>query len=77
MHWQDLIFTVGNIIFALALIPTILGKNKPALSTSLTTTIVLYIFSLAYLSLSLWFSTIASFISGSLWLILALQNIYQ
>lgn len=74
MHWQDFVFTAGNIIFALALIPTIQGKSKPALSTSLTTGLVLYIFSFAYFSLALWFSTVTSFISGSLWLFLALQK---
>jgi hypothetical protein len=74
MHWQDFIFTAGNIIFALALIPSILSKNKPAISTSLITGIMIYIFSLSYFSLTLWFSAIASFISGSLWLILALQK---
>ena len=76
MHWQDFILMVGNVVFTLALIPSILSKDKPALSTSLTTGIVLLIFSLTYFSLSLWLSTIAALITSFLWLILAFQKYY-
>lgn len=77
MHWQDLVFTVGQIIFVFALIPTIRGKSKPALSSSIITGSILLIFALTYLSLGLWFSTIASIATSASWWILAFQKYQQ
>lgn len=53
MLWQDWVFAIGSLIFAAALIPSVRGQDKPALSTSLTTGSVLIIFALTYLTLSL------------------------
>lgn len=75
--WQDFIFTVGSIIFAFALIPSILGPHKPALASSAMTGTVLFIFSLTYLSLNLIFSACATFITGLMWSTLAIQKYYQ
>jgi uncharacterized membrane protein len=77
MHWQDLIFTVGQIIFVFALIPTIRGKSKPALSSSIITGSILLILALTYLTLGLWFSTLASIATSANWWILAFQKYQQ
>jgi hypothetical protein len=74
---QDLILTAGSLIFALALLPSIFSKNKPALSTSLLTAVVVYIFAGVYISLNLWFTAITTLITGSCWSILALQKWLQ
>ena len=74
MVWQDIIFTIGSIIFIIALIPSIRGKDKPALSTSLLTGSILFIFSTTYLTLNLTFSTVTTGILASAWLILAFQK---
>lgn len=74
MIWQDWAFGIGTIIFSVALIPSILGKEKPALSTSLPTGITLMFFAFTQASLSLWLACVASVIAGSLWLTLAVQK---
>jgi hypothetical protein len=74
MPWQDIIITIGTFIFAIALIPTLRSKDKPPVSTSLTTGITLIVFALTFASLGLWFSCIMNLFTGSLWLTLALQK---
>lgn len=72
-HIQDTILSAGSLIFVIALIPTILGKDKPAFSTSIVTATVLMVFVGVYASLSLWFSATATAITAICWLTLTLQ----
>lgn len=74
MQWQDLVFSIGNWMFSVALIPTILGKEKPALSTSTVNSVVLFIFGFAFTTLSLWLSAASISLNGILWAILAFQK---
>lgn len=74
MQWQDIVFTSGIIIMCLALIPSIIGSNKPQLTTSIVTAVVLAVFAVTYMSLELWFSAIVGIINCSLWLVLAYQR---
>jgi threonine/homoserine/homoserine lactone efflux protein len=74
MTWQDLVLTVGTFIFILALLPSILSKDKPALSSSLITGAVLVIFVLTYLSLSFWLTAFAVALNSLTWLTLAYQK---
>ncbi len=77
MHWQDIILSVGQYIFVLALLPSVFGRDKPALSSSLLTGSVLAIFSCVYASLTLWGSTIASAIVAATWFLLAWQQYWK
>ena len=74
MVWQDIVLSVGMWIFVIALIPTLRGKEKPALSTSIVTSAVLAVFVLTYATLELWLSTIASAVIAVLWFVLAAQK---
>lgn len=74
MNWQDFVFTIGQFIFIVALVPTIRGKDKPAFITSLLTTIILFSFGMTYLTLKLWGSAIFAFLNASAWAILAIQK---
>lgn len=74
MHWQDLVLTIGQILFIISLIPSITSKHKPALTTSLISGVVLMLFAATYINLSLVFAAIGTFITGVLWLILAYQK---
>lgn len=76
-HWQDYVIAVGSIIFVIALIPSVLGKHKPALSTSLLTGTVLLVFAMTYLTLSLWFAAITTTLTATLWYVLAVQKYLQ
>lgn len=77
MQWQDWVLSTGTIIAISSLVPTIRGKHKPALSTSVVTTLVLVVFAFTYMSLSLWFSAISVTLGAIAWLILALQKYRQ
>jgi len=76
MLWQDGVLTGGSIIFVIALVPSVMSKDKPALSTSLMTGSVLIVFAFVYLTLSLWFSAVTTAITGMLWFILAAQKFF-
>ena len=77
MHWQDYVITTGLIIFGVALIPSVIGKDKPALSTSLITGTVMVIFAATYVTLHLWFSAISQLLTSLVWLTLAVQKYAQ
>lgn len=78
MHnWQDLVLAIGSIIFVIALVPSVAGKNKPALSTSLLTGTVLVVFGISYLTLTLWYAATTTFMTAVMWYILAAQKLHQ
>ena len=74
MQWQDLVFTIGQIIFIISLIPSIISKDKPALATSVITAIVLFVFAYVDFSLSLYFASVAVAATGVGWTVLAYQK---
>ena len=74
MHWQDIVLSIGQYIFVIALLPSVFGKDKPALSSSLLTGTVLGVFSVVYATLGLWSSTIASVLVTATWFLLAWQQ---
>lgn len=74
MSWQDLVLTVGQVIFVIALIPTVVGKDKPALPTSVLTSAVSFSFMAVYVSLSVPFASMTAAVNGSMWLVLAVQK---
>ena len=74
MQWQDWVFTVGQIIFLIALIPTLKGKNKPEISTSAVTSLILAVFAFTYFSLKFWFSAASSIAMTIAWATLAIQK---
>lgn len=77
MQWQDWIFSVGTWIFVVALIPTIRGKQKPELSTSIVTGSILAVFVITYLSLNLWLSALSNVLTSGSWFLLAYQKYRQ
>ena len=77
MLWQDIVLSVGNLLLAVSLIPSIVGRDKPALSTSLLSGSILFTFGIVYVSLSLWTSVLAISFSVALWFVLAVQKYRQ
>lgn len=71
--WQDFVFSIGSIVFCIALMPTILGKAKPPLLTAAPIALVLFIFALTYASLNLWFASTTTLLTSVLWTIVATQ----
>ena len=76
-HWQDIVLSAGSLVFAVALMPSVLSKNKPAALTSALYGSVLLIFVFTYASLSLWYAAITTLLTAILWLILAIQKTLQ
>ncbi|MEO8785019.1 MAG: hypothetical protein ABI221_01715 [Candidatus Saccharimonadales bacterium] len=76
-HWQDIVFTIGSLVFTVALWPSIRSKHKPALHTSVITASVLFVFAITYLSLSLYFSAFATLLTTIAWTVLAVQKYRQ
>ena len=74
MIWQDIVLSVGQWIFILALLPSVLGKDKPAFATSLTTGIVLAVFAFTFSTLSFWASAISTGCVSLVWFVLAYQK---
>ena len=74
MVWQDWVLATGAIAFIVALVPSVLSKDKPALTTSLLTGTVLAIYAIVYVTLSLWLTTITVAITSLTWFILAYQK---
>lgn len=71
--WQDYVLAVGAFLFTIALIPTLRGKNKPAFSTSVITSTVLWVFAGTYATLELWLATVAQVVGACAWGVLAWQ----
>lgn len=74
MIWQDVVLSVGQWIFILALLPSVLGQDKPAFITSLITGSVLGVFAITFSTLALWFSAISTASVSFVWFFLAIQK---
>jgi len=74
MSWQDMVLAGGQWIFIIALLPSVFGKDKPALSTSLLTGAVLSVFALTFVTLSLWVSAVSTELTSFTWFLLAFQK---
>lgn len=74
MQWQDLVLGAGQIIFVVALLPSISSKDKPAFYTSVINAILLYMFAVIYLTLSLYLAALTITLTAAGWSILAYQK---
>lgn len=72
--WQDTVIAVGQWILAASLLPTVFGKEKPALTTSVISVIVMATFGFTFWTLAFW-NAVASSVAGcSIWFLLAVQK---
>lgn len=77
MQWQDLVLTIGSWILNFSLVPTIKGKQKPALTTSVTYSTILSIFVFTFFSLGLILTAATTAVGALGWIILAIQRFKQ
>lgn len=66
--------SVGSWVFTIALIPSVLSKDKPALSSSAMTAVVLTGYVVVYITLSLWAAASTLLVAG-MWYTLAVQKV--
>jgi predicted branched-subunit amino acid permease len=75
MRWQDAVLTGCNIVLIAALIPTVLSaKQKPAISTSVITGMVIALMSAVFFTLALWLAATTALVECCLWAIIAGQS---
>ncbi len=74
MMWQDIVIMVACFGFALALVPSIKGEQKPAKSTCILTAVLLAIIAVCFATLHLWLSMISEITSIAAWIILLFQK---
>ncbi len=74
MIWQDILMMVGGFIFSVALLPSVLGKEKPARSSCLITGTILTSYVVAMATLGLWLSAGATVLTATMWFVLLLQR---
>jgi len=75
MQWQDIIISLAQICLFFALIPSLRSKDKPALSTSASTSFLLGVIAICLFTLELWFAGITAAMVSVAWAILAIQKI--
>jgi len=76
-HWQDIVLSISLLAFNIALLPSVTGKHKPRLTTSLLTALFLIPELVVFMTLSLWYSFAMTFVNASLWATLAIQRWLQ
>jgi len=75
MRWQDIVISVAQIGFVIALLPSIRSKEKPAIATSIMNVILVCTIAMSLLTLRLWFSSFTAFLIAAAWAVLAIQTI--
>lgn len=75
--WQDTVIAICQLIFFPAMMPTVLGKDKPALSTSVLNALLVSIIAFCFFTLNLWFSVVTASLTAFLWVVLAVQKYQQ
>lgn len=74
MIWQDWVFAVGQLIFVIALVPTVRDGPHPKPLTCWLTGITLVAFALCFATLALYWACGMTFIAASLWLWMATEQ---
>lgn len=72
-----MVFTLGSLIFAGALVPSVLSEDKPAFASSIITAVVLAVYAVTFWTMTLWFSMAAISVTCVLWTTLAVQKYRQ
>ena len=71
--WQDVVMSIGQWVFIIALLPAIVGKDKPPWMTSLLTATVLSVFAFTFWTLGMIMSAISGSITALCWWVLLVQ----
>ena len=74
MVWQDVVIATCQLAFIPAMLPTVFGKDKPALSTNVMNLVIVTIIASCLASLHLWFAAGTAVPIALIWLTLTLQT---
>ena len=74
--WQDIVFSIGSLLFTFALIPSIVDKyGKPSAISSFMTAIVLSVYAPTMFTLGLYWSTFCTSLTALAWWVLLYQRL--
>jgi len=77
MHWQETILALGQVVFIIALLPSVFSTDKPEIWTSVITGLVALSIAITYLTMHLNVAAISAFFNFVFWSILAIQKLRQ
>jgi hypothetical protein len=77
VDWQDWVFAIGGLLVLVSLVPTIRAEQKPALTTSLMTTVLVFIFASTMVTLGLVLAAVTNYGISAAWGLLAFQGYQQ
>lgn len=77
MTWQSIVLALGQILFIVALLPSILTKDKPEIWTSVLTGTVALSIAVTYLTLHIELASAMAFLNFVAWGVLAIQKLRQ
>ena len=77
MHWQEIILALGQIVFIIALLPSVFSKDKPEIWTSIITGSVALSIAITYLTMHIPFAAVSAFFNFVFWSVLAFQKFRQ
>jgi hypothetical protein len=69
--WQDFVISGVGVVFIIALLPAVLKRQPPPVSTGLITGSGLATLAFVFATLSLWFSVVVQGLTAALWYLLA------
>lgn len=73
MIWQDIVLSIGSILFAAALLPSVRSKDKPDGITSGITGTILAIYVPTFITLGLITAAITTGVTAGIWFVLLYQ----
>lgn len=72
--WQDISLMLCNLVFLIALIPSLMSRDKPAKLTSLITASALTVYTVTYITLPFPYTTFVVALSAVAWWVLFFQK---
>jgi hypothetical protein len=72
--WQDTVIAICQLAFFPSMLPTLLGKDKPALATSVLNACIVTVITFCFFTLQLWFSVVTGSLTACIWAVLAFQK---
>jgi len=77
MVWQDWVLSFATMMLGMSLIPTIRSDDKPALSTSILTTVFVFVIGTTMVTMELWLSAAMNYLIVLGWGTITLQKLRQ
>ncbi len=71
---QDIAIAICQSVFLPSMVPTLLGKDKPALSTRLMNGVIVAVITITFMTLQLWSSVVTGVMTALIWFTLAAQK---